>query len=55
MTLQLNCGFDLEGQGQGQGQDQGQGPKCNHFYSRQRQNLSENLNDITSKLLAVGC
>ena len=50
MTLQQNCGFDLEGQGQG-----GQGPKFNHFYSRQRENFSENLNDIVAKLLAVGC
>ena len=47
MTLQQNCGFDLKGQGQGQG---GQGPKFNHFYSRQRQNLSEILNDIAAKL-----
>ena len=45
--LQQNCGFHLEGQGQGQ---EGQGPKFNHFYSRQRQNLSEILNDIGSKL-----
>ena len=41
--------LDLEGQGQGQGQG-GQGPKSNHFYSRQRQNLSEVLNDIGAKL-----
>ena len=45
MTEQQNCGFDLEGQGQG-----GQGPKFNHLHSRQRQNLSENLNDIAAKL-----
>ena len=46
-TFQQNCGLDLEGQGQGQG---GQGPKFNNFYSRQRQNLSEILNEIASKL-----
>ena len=45
MTLEQNCGFDLEGQGQG-----GQGPKFNHFYSRQRRNFSEILNDIAAKL-----
>ena len=47
MTLEQNCGFDLEGQGQGHG---GQGPKSNNFYSRQRQNFSEILNDIGAKL-----
>ena len=47
MTFQQNCGFDHEGQGQGQG---GQGPKFNNFYSRQRRNLSEILNEIASKL-----
>ena len=52
MTLQQNCGLDLEGQGQGQGC---QGPKFDHFYSRQRRNLSEILNDIEAKLRAVGC
>ena len=46
-TLQQNCGLDLEGQGQGQ---LGQGPKLNHFYSRQRRNLAEILNDIVAKL-----
>ena len=45
MTLEQNCDFDLEGQGQG-----GQGPKFNNFYSRQRRNLSEILNEIASKL-----
>ena len=43
MTLEQNCSFDLEGQGQGQA---GQGPKFKNFYSRQRQNLSEILNNI---------
>ena len=52
LKLQQNCGFDLEGQGQGQG---GQGPKFNRFYSRQRRNLSEILNEIAAKLWAVGC
>ena len=41
-TLHQNYILDLEGQGQG--------PKFNHFYSRQRRNLSEILNDIASKL-----
>ena len=53
-TLEQNYGFDLKGQGQGQGQGD-QGPKFNHFYSRQRRNFSENLNDIAAKLWAVGC
>ena len=43
--LHQNCNFELQGQIQGQGQG-GQGPKLNHVYSRQRQNLSEILNDI---------
>ena len=47
--LHQNCGLDLEGQGQCQGQGD-QGPKFNHFYSRQRQNFSEILNDIAAKL-----
>ena len=49
MTLEQNCDFDFEGQIQGQGQ-RGQGPKFNDFYSRLRQNFSENLNDIGAKL-----
>ena len=52
MTSQQNCDFDLEGQGQGQG---GQGPKFNHFYCRQRRNLSEILNGTEAKLWTVGC
>ena len=56
-TFQQNCRFDLEGQGQGdlEGQGQGlggQGPKFNHFYSRQRRNLSEIFNDFSAKLLS---
>ena len=47
MTFQQNYRLDLEGQGEGEGC---QGPKLNHFYSRQRQNLSEILNDISAKL-----
>ena len=47
MTLQQNCGLDLEGQGQGQG---GQGSKFDYFYFRQRRNLSEILEDIAAKL-----
>ena len=47
MRLHQNHGLDLEGQGQGEG---GQDPQFNHFYSRQRRNLSEILNDISAKL-----
>ena len=47
--MHKNCNFELQGQIQGQGQG-GQGPKLNHVYSRQRQNLSEVLNDIGAKL-----
>ena len=50
-TLEQNCGFDIKAQGQGQGQGQrGLGPKFNNLYSRQRQNFSEILNEIASKL-----
>ena len=47
MRLHQNYILDLEGQGEG---PEGQGPKFNHFYSRQRQNLSEIMYDITSRL-----
>ena len=52
--LHQNCNFELQGQIQGQGQG-GQGPKFNHFYSRQRRNLSEIFNGIEAKLWTVGC
>ena len=45
MTLHQNCNFERQGQIQGQG---GQGPKFNRFYSRQRRNLSEILNEIAA-------
>ena len=47
MTLDQNCGFDLEDQGQGQG---GQGPNFDDFYYRLRRNLYEILNNIGAKL-----
>ena len=39
--------FEYQGQVEG---PEGQGPKFNHFYSRQRQNLSEISNNIATKL-----
>ena len=46
-TFHQNFGLDLEGQGQGQ---EDEGPKFDHFYSRQRRNLFEMLNQILAKL-----